>query len=195
MPSAILFDLDGTLIDRQRALYSWSLARLRDDEITDAKRTQIQRIARTSSTRTIFLRRLNPLLPAPATREELDATLHTFIAPHEALRTALDRLAQHIPIAILSNGDGALQRLKLRASQLESIFAQRIFISSETTFLKPDARAFEHARNALDTAAHATLMVGNHPRIDIRPAKQLGYQTALVQGPEDVLKLLARQEK
>lgn len=195
MPSAILFDLDGTLVDRPSALLAWSLCRLANHESSDAQRTQILRIARSSSTRTIFLRRVNPLLPEPASRDELDATFHTFITPNEALLTALHRIAQRIPIAILSNGDGALQRLKLRASKLESIFAQRIFISSETTFLKPDARAFEHARNALGASAQETLMVGNHPRIDIRPAKQLGYQTALVQGPEDVLKLLALHEK
>lgn len=153
---------------------------------------RILRIARSSPTRTIFLKRVNSLLDTPASRKDLDETLHTFIAPNEALLASLAHLKTRKPIALLSNGDGPLQRLKLQACKLDEIFGARIFISGETGRTKPDPAAFEAARHALGTPAQETLMVGNHPRLDIQPAKRLGYQTALVQGPSEVIHLLER---
>jgi putative hydrolase of the HAD superfamily len=97
-----------------------------------------------------------------------------------------------MPMALLSNGDGALQRRKLRACGLDELFRERVFISGETGCIKPDPRAFEAARASLGVPAQETLMVGNHPRLDIKPAKRLGYQTAVVEGPGDVIRLLER---
>ena len=191
MPSGIILDLDGTLLDREHALLAWSLPRIATGA-NEALQTRIQRIARSSPTRTIFLRRVNPLFDTPASTEDLDATLHTFITPSEALLTCLSSLQVRMPIALLSNGNGPLQRRKLEAAGLDALFGARVFISGETGRSKPDPDAFEAARNALDVPAHETLMIGNHPRIDIKPAKRLGYQTALVQSPSEVVSLLER---
>jgi len=192
VPHGIIFDLDGTLFDREGALLAWSSERLWSCDAPTRER--IRRIARSSPTRFIFLTRVNPLLSAPATRYELDATLHTFIVPNEALLASMRSLQRRTPIALLTNGDGPLQRRKLQACGLEELFAGRIFISGETGRTKPNPQAFEAARVSLDVPPTATWMIGNHPRIDVKPAKRLGYQTALVQGPSEVISLLERMQ-
>jgi HAD superfamily hydrolase (TIGR01549 family) len=191
VPSGIIFDLDGTLFDREGALLAWSLGRITTD-IDELLRARILRIARSSPTRGIFLKRVNPLFTMPAARDELDTTLDTFITPNEALRTSLRGVQARMPMALLSNGDGALQRRKLRACGLDELFRERVFISGETGCIKPDPRAFEAARASLGVPAQETLMIGNHPRLDIKPAKRLGYQTALAEGPNEVACLLER---
>ena len=70
------------------------------------------------------------------------------------------------------------QREKLRRSQVEKLFS--VYISGETGYLKPDARAFKNVLTQENFQASETLMVGDLLEHDIKPAQELGMKTAYI---------------
>lgn len=82
---------------------------------------------------------------------------------------------------ILTNGPADVQRRKIDALRL-SEHVDHVAVSGETGHWKPDAAAFQGVLEALGTDPADTVMVGDHPDFDIRPAKALGMTTVWVHG-------------
>lgn len=89
--------------------------------------------------------------------------------------------ADNIPIGIISNGHGPLQRSRLKAARIESYFKNElIFISDEVGLAKPNQRIFELAEKAAGVGPSEIVFYGDDFKNDIEPAKKRGWKTIKV---------------
>lgn len=169
---AVIFDLDGTLVDRDAALRGWARARARSEAIEGVLRAMPER-------RSEWLARARPYLPPGITLATLDRELPSFVARDERVISAVARLATQVEVAVLTNGKVALQRAKLRAAGLDTV-VPRVFVSEALGFRKPDPRCFEVVLRALGTRPDETVVVGDREDLDLEPARRLGCATRWV---------------
>jgi putative hydrolase of the HAD superfamily len=93
---------------------------------------------------------------------------------------ALRRLhAAGLPVAVLTNGDLALQQRKCDAAGL-SPWCGPVLASSVLPAPKPDPRAFLEACRRLDASPQRVLMVGDNLDVDVRGALAAGLAAALL---------------
>lgn len=76
-------------------------------------------------------------------------------------------------LSIVSNGFKEVQREKMRTSGID-IYFDRVFLSEDIGFQKPDRRIFEHILAALSAQPAQCLMIGDDINIDIAGARKLG---------------------
>jgi len=81
-----------------------------------------------------------------------------------------------LKLALLTNGAGAVQQEKIKRFGLSRYFST-ILIEGELGFGKPDRRVFETAVTKLDVTPGQTWMVGDDLQRDIAGAKQSGIYT------------------
>jgi putative hydrolase of the HAD superfamily len=81
--------------------------------------------------------------------------------------------------ALLTNGAGPAQRLKLTRFELEQWF-DAICIEGELGFGKPDERIYAHALALLAVAPSNAWMVGDNLTWDIEPAQRLGLRAVWI---------------
>ncbi|GAA1143110.1 hypothetical protein GCM10009606_23250 [Nocardioides aquiterrae] len=93
-----------------------------------------------------------------------------------ALRRAL---GQGLAVGILTNGDAADQRRKVRATGLGELGIP-VFASSELPAAKPDPRAFAAACAALGAAPGECLMIGDSLENDIAGAQNAAMPAILL---------------
>lgn len=85
---------------------------------------------------------------------------------------------EEIPIAALSNGSSRGQRKKVAFLGLERWFeADKIFISGEIDYQKPDVHAFEVLEDRLGIKAENTWYIGDTYEMDVTGASQAGWHT------------------
>lgn len=89
---------------------------------------------------------------------------------HEMLQLLLD---QSITLGIISNGYGQFQMDNIKALGIEHYF-ETILISETEGIKKPDPRIFERALQQLDVPANACLFVGDHPENDVKASRDVG---------------------
>lgn len=132
-------------------------------------------------------------LPATAGRDAadqdvlvaaLEATFRAVVAEEVTLLAGAKALLSTlrddgVPVGVLTNGPGAVQRKKIERTGLDRL-VDHVAISGEIGHWKPDPAAFHHVLQALDATAEGTVMVGDHVHFDITPAKRLGMQTVWV---------------
>jgi putative hydrolase of the HAD superfamily len=185
---AILFDLDGTLLDRQASL-------------KDFVEQQYQRV-------TQFLGHIPPA--DYVTRFiELDAYgyvwkdqvyqqliaefqvsgifwaellkdymshFHHHCRGFPGLEKMLQTLSdQDYLLGIITNGPGPFQMQTLEALGLQQYFAT-ILISGTEGVKKPDPQIFQRALDRLSLIAQEAIFVGDHPQIDIEAAQKFGMK-------------------
>lgn len=112
-----------------------------------------------------------------------------FIEEEVAATTALPgaekvlrKLRRYHPIGVLTNGVGALQREKLRATGLVD-YVDDVVVSSEVGAGKPDRTIYEVAAERLP-ADRRTFVADDYER-DLEPAVELGWEPVLVGGGGD----------
>lgn len=86
---------------------------------------------------------------------------------------ALETLKTKFRLALISNGIGHEQRLKLDRFSLNKYFEVCI-ISEEIGITKPDPRIFKYALQALGTEAASALHAGDNPHHDVAGARDYG---------------------
>lgn len=91
--------------------------------------------------------------------------------------TVLRTLRRYHPIGVLTNGVGALQREKLRATGLDD-YVDDVVVSSEVGAGKPDTKIYEVAAKRLP-ADRRTFVADDYER-DLAPAAELGWEPILV---------------
>ncbi len=89
---------------------------------------------------------------------------------HEMLQSLKEK---SIPMGIISNGKGQFQMDNIKALGIESYF-ETILISETEGIKKPDPRIFEKALQQLGVHANACLFVGDHPENDVKASQDLG---------------------
>jgi len=195
---AVLFDLDGTLVserdgvERSRAAVA-ALIRDHGHDVSDA---QYSRAAQQA---------IDDALAAnhgswPATFSRLEAIRRALIAndvpthlaqPCEQVykrermanlallpdaREILDLVQARGPLGLISNGDSAEQREKIRRCSLTGYF-DPLLISDDLGVAKPEPAIFERALSALGVPAQRAVYIGNSFANDIEGGAAVGLDT------------------
>ncbi len=171
-PRAVLFDLDNTLIDRDGAVESMLEANLP----SAADRSELRALDGGGyGDRDIFLKAWSRRTGQYMDQSAWTDALCLYLQPDSSLIEWLKDLSNRVPTAIVSNGGGATQRAKIKATRLDEVFEpERIFISAEIGWSKPDPRLFRHACQHLGVPPEEALMVGDRDETDGAGARAAG---------------------
>lgn len=184
-PAALVFDLDGTLIDSRR------------DIATAVNRTRgayglppltLEQVAGMvgEGARTLVQRAFGPDLPARRSDEILPRYLAAYrevcldaTRPYPGVPEMLATLAARYPLGLLSNKGEELSRLILDGLGLGGFFRAVLGGDSLPT-RKPDPAGLRHLAALLGAPAERVLLVGD-THIDAETARAAGCRFALVE--------------
>lgn len=188
-PRAVLFDLDDTLYPYRRFVLSGFAAIAR--HLAACHGVEAARVFRV----------LVKAMRRGRRRRELQACLDELSLPHVAVDDLVTRLRTHRPslrlprpardaldglrptwrLAVVTNGDPAVQARKIEALGLQSMVDDVIYATEHGTRLgKPDVTPFEVALSRLRVARTRAVFVGDDEACDIVGAAQAGLRTMLV---------------
>lgn len=186
---ALVFDLDQTLFDRRHAFEQW-MASL---GVSEVSRRRLRRADQDGfGDRKAFFQVFESITGRTIEQAGFGESLTRFINPNEELSQTLERLRNAFVIAILTNGGTRTQRAKIRALSLQSVFPpERIFISADCGFEKPDVRVFQCVNRSLGIAAANCVYFGDRMDTDISAAKAAGWDACLVSGPVELQRELS----
>lgn len=88
---------------------------------------------------------------------------------------ALARLAEKYRLGMVTNGIQDVQRMKIGATGIESMF-DAIVVSGELGIGKPQPEIYQHALNLLGAKAEETIMVGDSFERDVLGSQALGLR-------------------
>lgn len=189
--NAIIFDLDNTLIDRQRA-FKEMLERKLPLFVPNEKKHQIPKMIQdilawdangTVSRLKCFHQFLVEYDIDTITAEELDqswanesgSTAYLFDDVTETLK----ELKKKYKLALLSNGNPKSQRRKLATINIDDFF-EYILISGEFSVNKPDPLIFKHVAMQLSVPCERCVYIGDNYEVDILGAKSAGMQAIYI---------------
>lgn len=183
-PAALVFDLDGTLIDSRRDIAAgvnrtragYGLPPLTLDQV----------VGMVGEGARVLLERALPELPP----EEIDRALPVYLAhyrdvsldttlPYEGIEEMLERLGAVYPLALLSNKSESLSRHVLDHLGLAGRFRTILGGDSFPT-RKPDPEGLRHAAGLLGAAPESTMLIGDS-RVDAETARNAGSLFGLVE--------------
>ncbi|MEO8384591.1 MAG: HAD-IA family hydrolase [Betaproteobacteria bacterium] len=195
MPSALLLDLDDTLIDDRGAMAdavllfrkTHNLCCSEEDHSVAARWDEVgrslwRRMALGEVTfieqRRLRLKETFDIAPSDA---EADSLFNSYLGFYErtwrlmpGAQAFLNHTA-HLPRAIVTNGLGAQARKKLDRLGLTKHF-QVVVTPDDCGVRKPDLRFFNYALDLLGVKAEDVLMIGDSEEADIAPALLLGMK-------------------
>jgi len=195
---AILFDIDDTLFDRDKAQREWAHLMMQEFReifkgieqkvIVDAL-LKSDRIGTEESDRTysrdavrigrfkIFLKLLNlDSEPAEGITVLYVESYPKINSPVKEAKSVIEHLAKRFQLGIVSNALRDVQYQKLDTLGIKDIF-DCIVLSSEVGIWKPDPRIFWRAACLLERQPEECMYVGNSYDDDILGAKKAGMQT------------------
>lgn len=186
MIEAILFDLDGTLLDRRatfRRHLDLQLARhpgvFRPQEASHYVARLLELDENGFLDRERFYASAEAefnLAPGSAAvlKDDFEAHFPEECIPlpnvHETLR---ELRTMNIALGLITNGRGLIQGRKIRRLGLSSAF-DVVVISDDFGYRKPDPRIFEHAVTQLGMPSAGAAYVGDNPEPDVTGAKLAG---------------------
>ena len=191
--SAILFDLDNTLFDREAAFRGVA------EDFFDERLRGVTTLPRADAVALMVAwdddgysdrqeMREHWLAEWPEAGLDFDAFngwYRQVMARHSLPDAAVNDFLAHLnglgmPWGIVTNGNGRNQRSKCRLTGLETL-TPFIIASEEQGYAKPDPRIYQDAMAALGLEApEQVLFVGDNPVTDIEGARSSGMQTAWV---------------
>ena len=194
----LLFDLDGTLFDFERAeedALSEVLARygLPTERATRELYRDINRelwlelengTITAGAIKVERFRRLLEQIELPAAPERLSEAYLESLGTQTHLLPGAERLIGsldgQVRLALVTNGLSVVQRPRLRHSGMGPRF-EVVVVSEEVGWAKPDARIFELALARMGSPPkRSVLMVGDNPQADIEGARRAGLDTCWV---------------
>ncbi|MFH9425453.1 HAD family hydrolase [Streptomyces sp. NPDC017529] len=186
MSRLALFDLDGTLIDRQaafsEAVTNLCRARALDPDIEQWLRTEMA--VRANAEDFVRLRTVFGLeSPAAHLWQEYAALIAAAATCRTDVLEGLARLrAAAWTIGIVTNGTSGIQRAKLTATGIAEL-VDGVAVSGDMEMRKPDPRLFElAARRCGRSLADGGWMIGDDPAGDIAGGHQAGLRTIWLRG-------------
>ena len=183
---AVLFDLDGTILDRTGSL--WVYLHRQTERLPELFETVpfadyatafLELDENGHVARDAFFHRIAERFSLPpGMRDTLLADFQThfpdtcvpFPRAHQTLSTLR---TQGLRMGLVTNGRIASQQPKIDGLGISSYFGA-ILISEAEGVRKPDAEIFRRATSRLGVTAAETVMVGDNPEADIRGAKAFG---------------------
>ena len=215
---AVLFDLDGTLVDRAGSLERF-LGRQYDRFAIQLRGME----------REIYLRAITELdchghFPnlefytqfqqkfgisselGQALLDDFQANFPSQVIPYPGVHEMLKALsAGSLALGLVTNGSSRSQRAKIEALGIAGYFGV-ILVSKEQGVRKPDPEIYHRALQALVSAPSQTIFVGDNPEADIDGPAKVGLKTiwkrngcwpaplqadAIIDGLEEVPALIA----
>ncbi|WP_433797549.1 HAD family hydrolase [Actinoplanes sp. CA-252034] len=195
--SAVIFDLDDTLVDQVTAsgaaVVAWAATVGVTDPGVPARWAAVseRHYARYQRREVTFSgqrrERVRDFLAADLTDAEADELFAGYLERYEAGWTIFDDAipalrrvrAAGLTAAVLTNGDEGQQRRKMDRLGLTSE-VDLMVASSALPAGKPDPRAYRHVLDLLGLAPEAALMVGDSLDRDVRGALAVGLPAVLL---------------
>ncbi|OUC02219.1 2-haloalkanoic acid dehalogenase [Bacillus thuringiensis serovar medellin] len=188
---AMLFDLDDTLLDRDKAvdnLFLLVLEKCYEDVSDTVKNNMLQKFKEYDkreygiSDKTIVIESLfdefapKYRLPRNYIQDFWNEHFPKCFSIDQNTIRFLNHIKRHIKVGIITNGSTQRQKAKIINTNLNNYF-DTIIISEEVGLSKPDKRIFELALNKLNVQPENTLFVGDDLEKDIA-----GPQNANIKG-------------
>lgn len=186
---AVLFDLDGTLLDRDTSLLLFvrdQYNRYSQFRVVD-KDTFVQRFIELDNHGYVWKDKVYQQLIAEFSILEIDweELLSDYVSGFQRhcigfpnLMNMLSQLKNNgVKIALVSNGYGQFQYDNFKALGISHLFDE-VLISEWEGLQKPDPAIFKRALSKLGVEAEDALFVGDHPENDIRASCAVGFKTA-----------------
>lgn len=183
-PKAVTFDLDDTLavVERSRpALLDDATAAVGAPSIDRADYLAAHARHGTGRTREPIFRALladhgvDDVDPAELARA-YRAAIGAHLRPVPGVEVMLDRLSEHLPVGLITNGPAVAQRDKLERLGWTDRF-DAVVIAGRLGAAKPAPEPFEVAARRLDVEVEELLHVGDDRRADIDGARAVGAET------------------
>lgn len=190
MPLAVLFDLDGTLVDRASTLEEFLplFARRCCSNPVEQEADFIARFHELDAggygDKSILFTTLCCEFVLTAGPEELQDDFRSRCWQEARLFAGVEKMLERLRaagfhLALVSNGSSVSQRSKIRAAGLEEWF-DAVLISSEQRVSKPEPGIFERAARKLGVDTSDCLFIGDHPEKDVVGAARVGMTTVWV---------------
>lgn len=186
MIKAVLFDLDGTLLNRDESLKIFAYKqyeRLFDLIGHIPKETYITRFIQLDSRGYVWKDKVYRQLVeefgiTKITSEELlDDYVNEFkhcCVPFDNLLSMLEELKKrNMLIGMITNGYGQFQLDNIKALGIENYF-QTILVSEWEDVKKPDSQIFIRAAGKLGVLPNECVFMGDHPENDVQGATNVG---------------------
>lgn len=186
MIKAVLFDLDGTLLDRDASVKSFinsQYERLNESVGQVLKDQYVSRFIELDYRGYVWKDKVYQQMVAEfnirgLTWEQLlqDYMNHfkEHCVPFPNLHKILTTLAnQSIILGIISNGKEHFQMDNIMALGIKDYF-ETILISEKVGIKKPDPRIFNMTLEQLNVFANESLFVGDHPVTDVKASQDVG---------------------
>ena len=182
MDSAILFDLDNTLIDRDGAFADFV------NDSFPGDRQSVLELTRLDSSgfgdRSQLFARWLQLSGEVLDSSRLGQAIAERTRPNAELLRELEELAKLIKIGIVSNGSTVNQQAKWLAAGLDKVIPQsRLFISESVGSRKPNAAIFQHACEAMEVSCETCFFLGDQFDADIVGSRAVGMTSYWVRQP------------
>ncbi|EZP76750.1 HAD-superfamily hydrolase [Parageobacillus genomosp. 1] len=189
MVKAVIFDLDGTLLNRDASIQKFigcQYERLQRWLSHIPKESYIARFIELDNRGyvwkdTVYQQMVQEFEIIGITWEDLLEDymnhFHQSCVPFPHLVWMLEELKRKsLKLGIITNGKGAFQMHSIKALGIEGYF-DTILISEWEGISKPDPRLFQRALDNLKVLANESVFVGDHPSNDIQAARNVGMKT------------------
>ncbi|MEK3687930.1 HAD family hydrolase [Paenibacillus sp. FSL R10-2736] len=184
---AVLFDLDGTLLDRDLSLLEF--VRDQYDRYSELKivnkESFVKRFIELDNHGYMWKDKVYQQIINEFSIQNMEWTLlledyirnfQMYCIGYPNLLSMLTELKNNnIKLALVSNGFGQFQYDNFKALHIEHLFDE-VLISEWEGLRKPDKAIFNRALAKLDIAAENALFVGDHPDNDIRASRDVGMK-------------------
>ena len=192
---AVLFDLDGTLLDRDRSLKQFvevQYDRLADDLGRVKKASYVARFIELDCRGHVWKDKVYQTLV-----EEFDISSVTWqmlledyttefqrhCIPFRGMAVMLNELKQrNYLLAVVTNGRSEFQRRSISGLGIQNDL-DVVLVSEEEQIRKPQVEIFQRAVNRLAVRASESVFVGDNPEADIIGAKNAGMKTIWKRNP------------
>lgn len=189
MVKAVIFDLDGTLLNREASVLHFIASqydRLKDELKHIPKEQYISKFIEIDSKGyvwkdQVYRQLVNEFKITKITSEELLgdylSNFKNSVIPFENVIPMLKTLqTMKLELGMITNGRTKFQMDSIKELQIEQYF-KTIIISEAAGLKKPDLNIFRMALEELQVIPYESVYVGDHPDNDIRSAKRLGMKT------------------
>ena len=186
--AAVIFDLDGTLLDREQSLRSFARAQFEKMKYelrpatADAYKDRFIEIDDNGRRwkDEVYQVLVNEFAIKEIGWETLLAdyiqTFRRHCIPYAGTAQALSRLRDKgLALAIITNGRFPFHMHSVEALGLQAMF-DFVLVSEHEGVRKPDPEIFRRALDRLGVAPEQTIYIGDHPENDVRAAKRVGMK-------------------
>ncbi|MFF2752631.1 HAD family hydrolase [Psychrobacillus sp. NPDC058041] len=188
MIKAVLFDLDGTLLDRDESVKRFindQYERLERDLVHIPKEKFLSRFIELDCHGYVWKDKVYQQLVEEFEissinweylLEDYIKEFKNFCVPFSNLHSMLEDLKRkNLVLGMITNGFGQFQMDNIEALKIEKYF-DTILVSETEGIKKPNPEIFERALERLNVIPRETIFVGDHPENDVKASEYVGMK-------------------